>query len=286
MAAEEREFARAKVNLFLHIPRRREDGYHEVESLAVFPRIGDLIEARTAESVSLEIEGPFAEGLSAGPDNLIVKAAEVLGPGQGAALRLVKNLPVASGIGGGSADGAAALRLFARLRNIPAREAEALAPRLGADALVCYHQRPAIMTGIGEKLTPAPAFPGFAMVLVNPRQPLSTAEVFGALVPEPREATQIPAGFDDFERFTTWLASLRNDLEAPALRLRPVIAEALTALEAAPGCHLARMSGSGATCFGLFRTETEAAAAARVIRERSPEWWVETAPVEPWAGQE
>ncbi|WP_340109335.1 4-(cytidine 5'-diphospho)-2-C-methyl-D-erythritol kinase [Pikeienuella sp. HZG-20] len=283
-----REEARAKVNLFLHVLGRRDDGYHEIESLAVFPEIGDLIEAAPAAELELRVAGPAAAGLPAGPDNLAFAAAAALRartPGRpGAALRLLKRLPAASGIGGGSADAAATLRLLARLwPGAPAAELEEIAAGLGADAPVCLQSRPALMSGTGARLRPAPAFPTFWMVLANPGRALSTAEIFGGDIrrdsaPPPPP----PARFDDFAAFAAWLKPLRNDLEPPALRRLPVIGEILAALNAAPGCALARMSGSGATCFGLFETEPHAAAAASRLRAAGPLWWVAAAAVKGW----
>ena len=290
MAAEARAALRAaeraKVNLFLHVRGRRQDGYHLLESLAVFPLCGDGLEAEPARGLSLSLSGPFSVALSSGADNLVIRAAErlsALTPGApGAALRLEKRLPVASGIGGGSADAGAALRLLARLwPDAPEERLTEIAEGLGADAPVCLAQRPAMMAGAGETLTPAPGFPAFWMVLANPMQPLSTAEVFAGL--ERREGPggpQAPARFHDFAHLTSWLARQRNDLEASARRLRPAIGRALAALAWDKSCALARMSGSGATCFGLHARESSALEAAERLRAAEPGWWVVAAPVE------
>lgn len=280
------EIARAKVNLFLHALRRRADGYHDLESLAVFPGTGDRLSAAPAEELTLEIDGPFGAGLDAGPGNLVIRAAaalRALTPGQpGAALRLEKNLPLASGVGGGSADAGAALRLLLRLwPGAPASAAPGIATSLGADAPVCLMERPATMRGAGERLSAPPAFPAFWMTLANPGAPLSTAAVFGALERRERPAAAPPPqSFATFDELTAWLAAQRNDLEPPARRLLPVIGEALEALAATEGCRLARMSGSGATCFGLYRTAPEAAAAAARLGSRRSGWWTVAAPVE------
>ncbi|QIE55780.1 4-(cytidine 5'-diphospho)-2-C-methyl-D-erythritol kinase [Pikeienuella piscinae] len=283
------EPARAKVNLFLHVVGRRADGYHELESLAVFPGIGDLVRAVPAPRLTLDIEGPFAEGLSAGEDNLVLRAASALGaatPGRpAAALRLVKRLPVAAGLGGGSADSGAVLRVLARIwPDAPVAALPEIAARLGADAPVCLASEPALMAGAGERLTPAPGFRGFWVVLVNPMQPLSTAEVFAGLEQRERPDMTPPPDLADFDALTGWLAGLRNDLEEPARRLRPTIGEALAALSSAPACRLARMSGSGATCFGMFETGAQAAVAAKQIGAARRGWWVVAAPVERWKG--
>ncbi len=280
------EPAPAKVNLFLHVRGRRADGYHLLESLAVFPRIGDALEAEPAAGLSLSLDGAFAAGLSSGGDNLVLAAAERLSattPGRpGAALRLTKRLPIASGIGGGSADAAAALRLLARLWPGAARaDLAGIAAGLGADVPVCLAGRPALMAGIGERLSPAPASPGFHLLLVNPMQPLSTAEVFGALAErENPPGPPAPAAFQDLGHLTAWLSRQRNDLEAPARRLRPAIGRALAALAWDSACRLARMSGSGATCFGVYETAAAAEAAAERLRAAEPGWWVAAAPVE------
>lgn len=282
MTAEARaELARAKVNLFLHVLGRRADGYHELETLVVFPRIGDRLTAAPATALSLSIDGPFAAGLDTGPDNLVMRAAAALGQGGGAALRLEKTLPVAAGIGGGSADAAAALRLLSRLWSAPAGAAEAAAPTLGADVPMCLAQRPAIARGVGERLDPAPALPRFSLLLANPMLPLSTPAVFGALDRRDNPpADPPPAAFADAPALAAWLSAQRNDLEPAALRLAPEIGEVLAALRADPACLLARMSGSGATCFGLYADDAPALAARDRLRAARPGWWVEAAEVE------
>jgi 4-diphosphocytidyl-2-C-methyl-D-erythritol kinase len=286
-----RDLARAKVNLFLHVRGRRPDGRHTLESLAVFPDIGDVVEAEAAAGCTLTLGGPFALGLGTGEDNLVIRAVERLGAATGvtagAALHLDKRLPVASGIGGGSADAAAALRLATRLWGIaPRPEAlAALALGLGADVPVCLASTPALMRGVGEALEPAPGFPGFWMVLVNPLRGLPTAAVFAAL-----ERRSNPPGpppprrWADLAALVAWLSLQRNDLEAPARSLMPLIGAVLGALRWQPACRLARMSGSGATCFGLFGTEAEAMAAAAAIRAAEPGWWTAPAAVQVWSG--
>lgn len=283
------DLARAKVNLFLHVLGRREDGRHALESLAVFPVLGDVLSAEPSPIRTLSLDGPFALDLGADGDNLVLRAVEAyaaaLGERRGVALRLVKRLPVASGIGGGSADAAAALRLLSRLwgRSLDADALRDLALSLGADVPVCLASAPAFMEGAGERLRPAPFFPGFWLVLVNPLRALATGRVFAAL--ERREnppAEPLPERFPDLDALTGWLARQRNDLEAPARALLPVIGPILAALGRTAGCRLARMSGSGATCFGLFAAEGEALAAAEAVRRREPGWWVAPACVRPW----
>jgi 4-diphosphocytidyl-2-C-methyl-D-erythritol kinase len=263
-------FAPAKVNLYLHVTGRRADGYHLLDSCAVFPAVGDFCSAASGGALALIVDGPFGAALAGDPDNLVLRAARLLKADGGAALRLEKNLPVASGIGGGSADAAAALRVLARLWGVKA-DLTGLALRLGADVPVCVARRPARMGGIGEVLAPAPGLPRFGMVLVNPGVAVATPDVFRARQGGFSPPAVLPEGWADAAAMAADLAALRNDLEAPAMALRPVIGEVLAALRALPGVLLARMSGSGATCFGIFATPDEAAAAAGLVAR--PGWW-------------
>ncbi len=271
------ESAPAKVNLFLHIIGRHVDGYHLLDSLAVFADAADALRAEAAESLSLTLEGPFASALAPEPDNLVLRAARALAAAASIAPRarlvLTKNLPVASGIGGGSADAAAALRALAALWGIePVADLSALAARLGADVPVCLASRPARMGGVGEALSPAPTLPPCGVVLLNPGVPVATAEVFRARAGGFSHRADLAGGWADAAGMAADLARTHNDLEPPAIALCPPIGAALEALRAAPGCLLARMSGSGATCFGLFANPGEAAAtAAGIVR---PGWWV------------
>lgn len=268
--------APAKINLWLHVTGRRPDGYRELDSLVAFADIGDRLTAAPAAGLSLSVTGPFADALADGTDNLVLKAARALaehcGVPPNAALHLEKTLPVAAGIGGGSADAAAALRLCARLwqADIGADGLARLALGLGADVPACLAGRTVRMRGIGERLAPLdPAPAAVPAVLVNPGVPVSTGRVFDALA----ESFSPPAR-DRGGELAARAAPNRNDLEAPAIALAPEIAQVLAALRAAPGLRLARMSGSGATCFGLFGGEAEAAAAARAIAAAHPSWWV------------
>lgn len=287
--ASRRELARAKVNLFLHVRGARPDGRHLLESLAIFPQVGDVLEAEPGAARALSLSGPFAGELGAGDDNLVLRAvgalAVALRERRGVSLRLDKRLPVASGIGGGSADAAAALRLVLRLwgRRLDTPAMERLALALGADVPVCLGSDPTLMGGVGEMLTPAPAMPGFWLVLVNPMQKLSTAQVFGALSRRDNAAADdLPARFADLGALVAWLSRQRNDLEGPARHLVPAIGAVLGALRWAPGCRLARMSGSGATCFGMFDAAAAATAAADAIRRHAPGWWIVPAAVTAW----
>jgi len=271
--------APAKINLALHVTGRRADGYHLLDSLVVFTALGDRVSATPAAQLSLAVTGPMAAGVPTGPENLVLKAAGLFEAASGARIRLEKHLPAAAGIGGGSSDAAAALRVLARLWGRPLPDAAAVLA-LGADVPVCLEGRPARMRGIGERLDPLPDLPPAWLVLVNPGVAVPTGTVFAGLarrdnapMPPP------PAGFADAAALAAWLASQRNDLEAPAISAVPAIGEVLEALAAAPDVLLARMSGSGATCFGLFGTARAAEAAAGRIAAARPEWWVRATPV-------
>ncbi|TJZ92686.1 4-(cytidine 5'-diphospho)-2-C-methyl-D-erythritol kinase [Paracoccus gahaiensis] len=258
------EPAPAKLNLALHVTGRRADGYHLLDSLVCFAAIGDRV-TLTPGPLTLTIDGPFAAGLAeVDADNLCLRAARLVG-GQ-AALHLHKALPVASGIGGGSADAAAVLRGLARMGHpLPERS-----ERLGADVPVCLMGLPARMQGIGEVLTPLPALPPLHLVLVNPGVAVPTPAIFARL--DRRDGPPLPPlpAFPDAPALIGWLRTVRNDLQPPAIALAPVIADVLQALEAS-GAQLARMSGSGATCFGLFPDASRAAAAAAALARSG--WW-------------
>lgn len=264
------EFAPAKLNLSLAVTAKRADGYHLLESLVAFADIGDHVVARAAPEFSLTIDGPFAASLDTGGDNLVARAAtlfaERLGRRPDVALRLAKNLPVASGIGGGSADAAATLRALAKLwaAPIPAD----LPAMLGADVPVCVAGVPAWMSGIGEIVEPAGALPDWGILLVNPGVALATPSVFKA------RSGAFSAG-GKFAPNLANLAAAGNDLQAPAIGLVPAIADVLAALRGLPGIRVARMSGSGATCFGLFDRPENAALAAKALKAKAPSaWWI------------
>lgn len=268
------ERARAKVNLFLHVLGRRPDGYHLLDSLAVFPDVADTLTVTPADALELKVTGPFAAALDGG-DNLVLRAARLLletaSAKRGAAIVLEKRLPVASGIGGGSADAAAALRLLNRAwgLGVPMPQLAGIALGLGADVPVCLASEPARMGGIGELIGVAPALPHCGMVLVNPGVPVATADIFRARAEIYSEPAVLPRRWADAEALAGDLARLSNDLEAAAVRLCPPIGDSLAWLRTRPGCRFARMSGSGATCFGLFDTE----AAAIAVASPPPGWW-------------
>lgn len=246
-----------------------------------FADCGDVLHAGNSADLSLTVDGPFAAGLAAEPDNLVLRAALALAAQAGvpahARLALEKHLPVASGIGGGSADAAATLRLLCRLWRItPDPTAlELLARRLGADVPVCLRCRPARMGGTGEKLEQAPALPSCQVLLVNPGIAVPTAAVFRARAGAFSAPAYLPAAWTDASAMAADLAPLANDLEAPARDLCPAIGDVLASIAAQPGCLLARMSGSGATCFGLFADPAAARHAAEATARAG--WWV-------WAG--
>lgn len=277
--------ARAKVNLDLRVLGRRADGYHELESFVAFAGVGDTLSLDPVAPLSLSIAGARAQGLAADDDNLVLRAARALADARpGLRLghfHLVKRLPVASGIGGGSADAAAALRLLARLNGIAPADSllRAIATQVGADVSVCLDSRARLMAGIGEKLGPVLRLPRLFAVLANPGVGVETAGVFRALGLKAGEAVSeerarnltAPASATEL---LGYLGSTSNDLAAPAQRIAPVIGEVLERLAALPGCRFARMSGSGATCFALFDDCVASAAAAKALQSQQPGWWV------------
>ncbi len=270
------EPALAKVNLTLQVTGRRADGYHVLDSLVVFGPAADVLHASDAAELSLEIRGPFGPGLLAQPGNLVLRAARALealaGRPVGAALVLDKHLPIASGIGGGSADAAATLRLLCRLWDMqPARRAlDTIALSLGADVPVCLDSRPARMTGIGEVLAPLSALPRCGLLLTNPGIEVSTADVFRARTgPYSSSSHQTPA-WPTATSMAAALAELGNDLERPALVVAPAIGRVLAVLRSLPNCLHAQMSGSGATCFALFNEPDEAQFGATMLPAA---WW-------------
>lgn len=275
---EIREFAYAKINLYLHVLARREDGYHELDSLVVFANTGDELVMRPADDLSLTISGRFAKGLPTGSENLIWQAAAKHCPkGRAVEIELTKNLPVAAGIGGGSADAAAALRAITDLYGV---KPDLAAQRsLGADVPMCVANQPARALGIGEDLGAVPRLPAFWVVLVNNGTPVSTGRVFGGLdLAHTGKKTSLPINFNDLKDFVQFLDETHNDLYASALHIDPKISELLDLLKASDGCLLARMSGSGGTCFGIFADQTRAKIAANLLSNAHHDWWVQAAP--------
>lgn len=267
------EPAPAKVNLTLHVTGQRDDGYHMLDSLVVFTQAGDMLYARRGQGVSLELTGPERAALGDLADNLVLRAARQMGATQ-LALTLEKNLPVASGIGGGSADAAACLRLVAKAIGKDVPKADALA-QLGADVPVCALSRPCRMQGIGAQIAPVTGLPDFALLLVNPRVPVPTPHIFKTLAckTNPAMAAELPV-WSGRADFFAWLSQQRNDLQPPAIQIAPEIEAVLASLEALKDCKLARMSGSGATCFGVFDDLAGARLAAQVLACAQPDWWI------------
>jgi len=278
------EDAPAKVNLTLRVLGRRADGYHAIESLVAFARFGDRLMFERADALELDVRGPTACDAGGDADNLVVKASRALAR-QCPGLRLgrfvlTKRLPVAAGLGGGSADAAAALRLLARANRMASDDARLMkaARHTGADVPVCLVPRARSMAGIGDRLSRPIALPTLPAVLVNPGVALATKDVFARLGrprlqagPRNGLSQKVPT---DRPALFAYLADHGNDLEAAAAALAPAVPRVLRALSRMPGCRLARMSGSGATCFGLFESSRAATAAARALTEAHPRWWV------------
>ncbi|MGR3659995.1 MAG: 4-(cytidine 5'-diphospho)-2-C-methyl-D-erythritol kinase [Paracoccaceae bacterium] len=268
-------FAPAKINLTLHVTGQRRDGYHLLDSLVVFVDIGDRVSGRVANATSLIVDGPMTADVPTGPDNLVLRAAGLFGGGPNVALRLTKNLPTASGIGGGSSDAAATLRVMTELTGKVAPDREAVLT-LGSDVPVCLMAQPVRMKGVGDELTPV-VVPSLYLLLVNPGVSLATPQVFSALGnnDNPPMPSELPVWTDATE-MCDWLTLQRNDLQASAVRLAPEIQKALDEISKTTGCRLSRMSGSGATCFGLYDSVDLAAEAAHMVQEKHPAWWVKS----------
>lgn len=274
--------APAKINLYLHVTGRREDGYHLLDSLVFFASIGDVLRLEEAEAFSFSLDGPMAPAL-AGEDsekNLVVRGARALAAALGkplnVALTLTKNLPVASGIGGGSTDGAAALRLLAAHWNVAPDDALLfqIAKSLGQDVPCCIEAKTCYFRGIGDVTDPGPDLPHVDMVLANPRKALPTPAVFKAREGAFDQPSPLPRSPQDVSELVLWLAERRNALSEAAIRLCPEVGEVLRALATTESCLLSRMSGSGATCFGLFPDRSSARAAAAKLYQMHPDWWV------------
>ncbi|WP_310619307.1 4-(cytidine 5'-diphospho)-2-C-methyl-D-erythritol kinase [Flexibacterium corallicola] len=281
------ELARAKVNLALHVTGIRENGYHTLDSLVVFPKTGDLVRVEAADQTSLDIIGPFADQLDSNPaNNLVFRAAQLLAElvptTRGAMIGLYKRLPVAAGVGGGSADAAATLRALSKVWGISPStpELESLALQLGADVPMCIAEQPMRIKGIGEILEPIPPMPAAAVVLVNPGFSLSTPEVFLALKEKKNSGLPpLPHSFGSAFALAEWLKSCRNDLQEPAIHLVPQIKEILELLEVQHETLLARMTGSGATCFALCNSLDDAEALESRLRSNRRDWWIVSAPL-------
>ncbi len=277
--------APAKVNLTLHVTGQRADGYHLLDSLVVFTDAGDLITATPADNLTLTVTGPFSAGVPTDGTNLILRAAETLrrmrGVIKGAAITVEKHLPNEAGLGGGSSDAAATLKLLADMWDVePLPMSAPEVVMLGADVPVCLAApAPIRMQGIGQDLTPAPHLPNCAMVLINPKVAVPTKAVFDGLASKQNPSmADIPAKMD-FDTFTDWLARQRNDLQPAAIKAAPVIQSALDRMNKIPQVAFAGMSGSGATCFGITKNMADARHAARIIQVAEMGWWVTPAQI-------
>ena len=278
--------AQAKINLALHIVGQRSDGYHLLDSIVAFTNSGDEIRVEKADNRAIDdhqltISGPFAKGLETGPGNLVLQAVRLFGDDLPALdISLIKNLPVASGIGGGSADAAATLAAVSKLLDVPHPSKEQILS-LGADVPVCMNTKAVRMRGIGEEISNIPTLPPLYIVLVNPGVGVPTPAIFKALQDKNNSAlSNYPAdGWLTPSDVFDWLKQNRNDLESTAAKLCPEIKECLDAIALLKGVRLHRMSGSGATCFGLFESDAEANEAAAKLKSEQPNWWVMTSPL-------
>lgn len=266
--------APAKINLSLHVTGQQSDGYHLLDSLVMFTDMGDVVTVTPADTLTLTIDGPFAAGLEVDDTNLVLRAARAFRTDHGAAITLTKNLPVASGIGGGSADAAATLRALSRLWDLPLPAPDDILA-LGADVPVCMTTDLTRMRGIGGDITRLGPAPDLPLLLVNPNIGVSTPAVFNGLASKtnpPMNAPMPDPGQSG--QWVRWLASQRNDLEGPAKDQAPKITIALAALAHFDGCILSRMSGSGATCFAIFKDQEARAKACEKLQKIHPTWWI------------
>lgn len=281
-------FAPAKINLTLHVTGQRDDGYHLLDSLVVFASVGDSLRIRPAQRVSVRTRGAEAAGVPQDRSNLVFRVADLFQDRPGASITLTKTLPVASGIGGGSADAAAAFRGLMTTWSDGEVDPQMFDPAqtplagrllaLGADIPICLQSVPRRMRGVGDVLDVLPALPLMHAVLINPRVAVSTPQVFNAL--SHRTHPPMPAAipkFSGLHGFVSWLAQQRNDLQEAACAVAPEIGDLLGLIEADPNCMLARMSGSGATCFGIYETADQAARAAKRFKSAHPDYWIHAA---------
>ncbi len=277
--------ASAKINLYLHVTGRREDGYHLLDSLFVFAKDGDVVTVGEADDLTLNVCGTYADSLPVGEENIVLKAvrllAEACGKKPTAAVTLEKNLPVAAGIGGGSADAAATLKALLKLwgQTIPEKELHKIALKLGADVPSCLAAKAVQVSGIGEILTPAPSLPPLFLLLVNPNRPVFTPAVFKTRTQTFSDPMPFTQEMTDFDDFVQELKKRHNDLSEAACQLEPAVFDVLKALQADSRCRLARMSGSGGTCFGIFSSFEDASLCCDQIRKKRPNWWFLTTSV-------
>ncbi len=279
-------FAPAKINLFLHVLDRRADGRHNIQSLIAFCDVSDVVTVSPANNLTLAVDGPFAEAV--GPNNVVMRAAQSLRDGNlveydarahraGAEIHLTKTLPVAAGIGGGSSDAAATIKALGALweLDIAARPVARIASGLGADVPACLAACAVLVGGVGDQIAARPTLPGLSIVLINPGVLVSTSDVYGRCVPKSLGVIEadLPS-FLELSDLIEWLRGRRNDLTTSAIDLAPEIERVLSFLQDQPNCLLARMSGSGATCFGLFDDQSSASDTATDAVTAYPHWWV------------
>ena len=271
-------FAPAKINLTLHVTGQRADGYHLLASLVVFVDVGDRLSFEPSPELTLDVTGPRAAGVPTDSRNLVVRAARLLDPDAGARITLEKVLPAAAGIGGGSSDAAAALRGLTELwrKRLPNNP-----QYLGADIPVCLRARPTRMQAIGEDLSDIPELPEAWMVLTNPGVELATPVVFNRLTNKAQSPMGSVPSFSSLSAFADWLSGTRNDLQRPAIEIAPVVGEAIELIAAQDACLISRMSGSGATCWGLFADKKAADNAAAAIQNLHPDWWTVATKITP-----
>jgi len=278
-------FAPAKINLYLHITDRLDNGYHTLDTLIAFADIGDLLKIENAKSFCYQVDGPFSKGLANNSKNLVSHAAHAIAKASGNELNvritLTKNLPVAAGIGGGSADAAATIRGLMKWWNIAQDEPylPELTLSLGADTPICFSSKPARVHGIGEKTDRAPTFPELSVILINPMRACHTPAIFNAYDENKKNhkpLLDIPEHLSNPDHFISFLDKQNNDLQDIAAKKIPEIIHIIETLKNHPDCALARMSGSGATCFGLFKNKTQAQKAFKEIKHDHPQWWVQT----------
>jgi 4-diphosphocytidyl-2-C-methyl-D-erythritol kinase len=268
--------APAKINLMLHVTGRRADGFHLLQSLVVFADVGDEVLLEPSRDHSFHLKGAFASSLGVDDENLVTKAAHALADACNTAprgrLTLIKQLPIGAGLGGGSSDAAVALELLSEYWGVEIPGW--VAAKLGSDVPACLLRDPCWMEGVGERITPLQMYFDLPALLVNPRVPVSTQAVYQKLQAPYDQHLTLPKHFDSQGTLVEFLKTTRNALETPALATAPIIADVLAALGALPGCELARMSGSGGTCFGIFRSMEECERAKKAIQISHPDWWI------------
>ena len=276
MKMKARAFAPAKINLSLHITGQRADGYHLIDSIVAFADVGDIVTVETGKSAGFSVSGPLAQGVPADQSNLVCKVAHTFWPKADVHIQLDKHLPPASGIGGGSADAAACFRAMSKLFPLPAAtDVTAELLQIGADVPMCVLSAPARIGGVGGLVEPLIAFPSLPAVLVNPRVPVSTPAVFAALESRANAGMgELPDDMADLACVTDWLSQQRNDMQLAAIAQVPQIKTVLDHIASTSGCLFSRMSGSGATCFGIYPTLDSARVAARRLEAERPDWWV------------